>query len=471
MNQSGGTRRVAVTYLMLAGLQRGVSLLILPFVSRVMSPSEYGAASMLTVAAVVLVAVTAAPLDALVFHTLPRGGAEAPARLRATGLYCYAVLPVIGAIVAAGFALFVPELLGVAGWVWAIEFLAVGFQPAMTVFALPMVQAGQELRKFVWLAGTSILVLATSKLLLIVVWQLGVLGWVISDLISAFIAAVLAAALVRPPRARVTAGVVRAVASFAVPLIPHKASSWAISSLSRPALAVVSSLAQVGLLSLGLNIASTVTLVITEINRSVQPRYSRETFPAPTHHTYGPVKWQIVVSLAVPAGVGAGLALVGQWVFPQPYWPSFAITGVLLVGQAAFGVYPIVTNYLVLTAGIPRYTAIATGAGAAVIFGSIFVFGRDHGAAGVAFGTTVGYVVMAVIAVLLTRFAKLDISWRAWAGSWPEIALGAAALTCSVVALAWPVGSGAGRSLGAASLVLLLCVAAVVRRRKSLPEK
>lgn len=463
----GDTGRVATTYLLLAGLQRGVSLLILPFISRVMAPSEYGAASMLTAAAVVLVAVMASPLDALVFHTLPRGGEAAPPRLRVTGLYCYVVLPVTGAFVATAFLVFVTEFIGVAGWVWAIEILAVGFQPAMTVFALPMVQAGQDLRRFVLLAGTSILTLAISKMLLVVVWHLGVLGWVISDLTSAVISASLAVVLVRPPRARVTAVVIRAVASFAVPLIPHKVSSWAISSLSRPALAVVSSLAQVGLLSLGLNIASTVTLIITEINRSVQPRYSRETFPAPTHHTYGPVKWQIVLSLAVPAGVGAGLALAGQWVFAEPYWPSFALTGVLLLGQAAFGLYPIVTNYLVLTAGVPKYTAFATGAGAVVIFGSIFVFGREYGATGVAFATTAGYVVMAAIAVLLTRLATLDICWRAWAACWRELAVGAAALACSVAALTLPLGSGVSRSLAIASLVLLLCVAAVFRDRGS----
>lgn len=463
----GGTRRVAVTYLLLAGLQRGVSLLILPFISRVMSPSEYGAASMLTASAVIVVAIMAGPLDALVFHTLPRGGEEAPPRLRVTGLYCYIVLPVTGAVISAGFALFVPTFLGVAGWVWAIEILAVGFQPAMTVFALPMVQAGQDLRKFVWLASTSILTLAISKMLLVVVWKLGVTGWVLSDLISAAIAAILAIVLVRPPRAQISADVARAVTAFAVPLIPHKVSSWAIASLSRPALALVSTLSQVGLLSLGLNVASTVTLVITEINRSVQPRYSQETFPAPTHHTFGPVKWQIILSLSVPAGVGAGLALIGQWIFAEPFWPSFALTGILLVGQAAFGIYPIVTNYLVLTAGIPKYTAFATGAGALVIFGSILIFGRSYGAIGVAVATAVGYVVMAAVAVLLTRVAKLEITWRAWAMCWPEIALGAAALLCSVVALSQAVGSQASHGLALASLFLLVCAAATIRKRRS----
>jgi O-antigen/teichoic acid export membrane protein len=444
-----------------------VLLLILPFISRVMSPSNYGAASMLTASAVLLVAILAAPLDALVFRVVGHGGKDEPSLLRVAGTYCYILLPVTGALVAFGFALAVPTFLGVSGTIWAIEILAVGFQPAMTVFALPVVQARQDLRRFVWLAGNSVVVLAVSKLLLVLVWQLGVLGWVISDLISAVLSAILAAAVVRPPRARVTLHHARAVARFAVPLIPHKASAWAITSLSRPALAMVSSLAQVGLLSLGLNVAITATLVMTEINRAVQPRYSRETFPAPTHNTYTPVKWQMVLAVAVPAAVGAALALVGQWVFAEPYWPAFALTGVLLVGQAAYGVYPIAINYLVLTAGQPKYTGLATGTGAVVILGSIFAIGRDYGAEGVAYATTAGYLAMATVAVMLTRLTKLDISWRAWATCWPELTVGTAALACSVAALACPVGSAVSRIYAGGCLLLLVGVAILVARRRS----
>jgi O-antigen/teichoic acid export membrane protein len=449
---------------LLAGLQRGVSLLILPFISRVMTPSEYGAASMLAAASVLLVAVMATPLDALVFRTVPRGGEEAPGLLRVAGVYCYVLLPVTAAFVAAGFALLVPTFLGVSGLLWAIEILAIGFQPAMTVFALPMVKACQDLRRFIWLAGGSVVFVALSKLTLVIVWQLGVLGWVISDLVSAVLSAALAVALVRPPRARITAHHVRAVARFAMPLIPHQASYWAITSLSRPALAMVSSLAQVGLLSVGLNVASTSTLAIAEINRAVQPRYARETFPAPTQSTYVPVRWQLILAVAVPAAVGAVLALVGQWVFAQAYWPSFALTGVLLIAQAAYGVYPIAINYLVLTAGLPKYSALATGTGAVVILSSIFAFGRVYGALGVAYATTAGYLAMAAVAVMLTRLTKLEIAWRAWIVCWPEITVGAAALACSVAALASPVGSASSRVFAGGCLALLLVVAILAMR-------
>nr|WP_284228770.1 MULTISPECIES: hypothetical protein [unclassified Mycolicibacterium] len=371
------------------------------------------------------------------------------------------------AVVAALFAMFVPHFLGVSGSLWAIEILAIGFQPAMTVFALPMVQSRRDLRRFVCLAGASIIVLTASKLTLLVVWEMGVLGWVISDLTTALISALLAMMIVRPPRARLTKADIVTVSKFAIPLIPHKASYWAITSLSRPALATVASLTQVGLLSLGLNMASTVTLVVTEINRAVQPNYSRETFPAPTHHTYAVVRWQVLAAIAVPAAVGAALAMFGQWIFASSYWPAFALTGILLVGQVAYGLYPIVINYLVLTAGLPKYSAFATGTGAVIILGSIFVIGREFGATGVAYATTVGYIAMTAVAILLTRFTKLEIAWRAWAVRWPEHALGTVALGFTVAALSLPVGSWLSRAFAGVCLTVLIGTALMVARPRS----
>ena len=185
MARFGTTGRVVTTYLVLAGLQRGASLLILPFISHAMSPAQYGAASTLTASALLLVAVLAAPLQQLVFRATARGGKDADALIRAAGTYCYFSLPVAFAVISAGVALFVPELIGLSGAILGIELLAVGLQPAASSFALPITRARQDLRKFALLALTSVVVTAASKLILVVVWQLGVLGWAVSDLISA----------------------------------------------------------------------------------------------------------------------------------------------------------------------------------------------------------------------------------------------------------------------------------------------
>lgn len=452
----GRTGRAAATYLVLAGLQRGVSLLILPFISHAMSPDEFGAASMLTATSWLLIMVVAAPLMQLVIRATARGEEDGPALVRVAGAYCYVLLPVAVALVATAVAVLVPEFLGVAGYVWGIELLAIGLLPAASIFALSVSQAREDLVRFIWVSATSVLATAASKLVLVVVLQMGVLGWAISDLLSASLSAVLAISLVRLPHARITRHHVRSALRFALPLIPHGAALWALTSLSRPAMAAVSTFDQVGLLAFGLSLASVANLVLAEINRAVLARYSRETLPAPTGETITLVRWQLTAAFVIPAVVGAGVAVAGHWIFAEAYWPSFALTGTLLIGQAAYGLYLIPMNYLTQTAGVPKYSALASGAGAAVILVSILILGHKYGAVGVAYGTAAGYLTMAAVALSLARTLKISVAWSTWLTHWPAVVLGAVALACSVAALASPVASVLGWTLSGASVVLVL---------------
>ncbi len=452
MSFLGRTGKAALVYVVLAGMQRGMPLILLPFISQVMPPAEYGAASVLTASSLLVVTIAAAPLEALVVRAAARADDDSPALLRTMGIYCYFAMPVLLAMAAALFALLNPQFLSVSGHIWAIELLAIGFQPAMSYFALPVAQARQHLRLFTWLALTSTLLMATSKILLVIVWKLGVLGWVLSDLFSAAISALVAVALVRPPHVSVSRQHVRSVIDFALPLIPHRASFWAITSLSRPVMAVVSSFTQVGLLSLGLNIAAVAQLFLMEVNRAVTPRYSVERFPAPTQMTRAIVGIQLVIAFVAPAAVGSSLALIGQRLFAESYLPAFALTGILLIGQTAMGLYVIPTNYLVQAAGTTRPAAFASGAGGILIFVSLLAFGGNYGALGAAYATVGGFVLMAIIAAIMPKILGLDIDWRVWAPCWPELTMGAGALAGSVTALGFPVGSRIAQLIAAASL-------------------
>ncbi len=438
--------------------------MILPFISHSMSPSEFGAASMLTASALLVTAIVAQPLVQLIIRAAARGEDDGPALLRVMGLYCYVVLPVAVGLVAAGLALFVPQFLGVTGHIWTIELLAIGFQPAASVFGLWVAQAREDLRRFVWLSSTSVLVTAISKLVMVVGLNMGIAGWVLSDLISAIISALLAFSLIRIPRAQVRSEHIRYTLRFSLPLVPHSASLWALASLSRPAMAAVSSLEQVGLLSFGLQLAQIAGLILTETNRAVLPGYSRETFPAPTARTLGPVRWQLLAALSVPAFVGCGVAMAGQWIFAETYWSSFFLTGILLVGQAAFGLYLIPMNYLTQTAGLPKYSSLASGAGATLILLAILVLGRTYGAVGVAYATSAGYFAMAAVAMLLTWTHGLEVNWRSWLFGWRELLIASVALACAIAGLVAPVGSTTSWSMSGVSLTLLMGAALLARR-------
>ena len=455
--------------MLLASLQRGISFVILPFVSHAMSPDEFGAASTLTATALFVTAVVGTPLIQLIIRAAARGEEDGPALLRLMGTYCYFLLPITVALVAAAVALFMPPVLGVSGPIWAIELLAIGLQPAASVYALWVSQAREDLVRFAWLSSTSIVATAASKLLLVVLLELGVLGWVLSDLISAILSAVLALMLVRLPRAQVTREHLRSVLKFTLPLVPHTASLWAVTSLSRPAMAAVSSLDQVGLLAFGTNLAMIAGLVMAETNRAVLPRYSREVFPAPTHETLMPVRWQLVTAFVVPAIIGIGIALIGPLIFADAYWPSFALTGILLISQAAYGIYLIPMNFLTQSAGLPKYSPLASGAGAALILVLILLLGHRYGALGVAYITLAGYATMAFLAMILVVITKLDIAWNSWLRDWPAVFLGVVALAAGVFALSAPVGSSVVLTWAVVALIFSLG-AGVLAARRSTPR-
>jgi O-antigen/teichoic acid export membrane protein len=456
MARVGGTAAAAITYICLAALQRGVSLLILPFVTHAMSPSQYGAVSTMSAASLLITAIIATPLVQLIVRAAARGEENGPALLRAAGMYCYFIVPIAMLPVAAIAAFLIHDFLGVPGTIWGIEILAIGFQPAASTFALPVTQARQDLRRFVLISLASVTTIAVAKILFVVVLRLGVLGWAVSDLVSSILAALFAIAVIRLPRAKVDSEQIRHLMRFTVPLIPHSAAFWALLSLSRPAMAAVSSLDQVGLFSVGLNLASVAYMVLAESNRALLPRYSRELFPSPTAETLGPVRWQLIAALTVPAMIGAGVALTGRWILAPSYWPAFLLTGVLLIAQTAYGLYLIPMNFLTQTAGITRYSALASGAGTVVILLGILIFGRRFGALGVAFTTVASFVAMAAVALILTMKHRLDIAWHQWVADGPAILSAVAALTFSVAALASTVGSIRAFAFSGGSLVLAL---------------
>lgn len=467
VNRASPEGRAAAVYLVLAGVQRGLALLLLPFISNAMQPTEYGLASMLTVSALLLTTVFAAPLEQLVFRLVARGEADREPQLRVVAIYVYVFLPAAMSVAAVSIWATVDEFLGIPGAIWAVELIAVGFMASASYFALPCVRAQHDLRRFVWLATTSITAIAGSRLLLVVAFGLGVWGWALSDLFSGVLSAAVALALVRPKRAKVSVAAVRAVAAFTIPLIPHRASFWALSSLSRPVLAVVSTMYQVGLLAFGLNLASVANLILAEVNRAVLPNYSKESFPAPGEATLNPAKYQLLLAFLVPSTVGAGLALVGGWLLAESYWPAFPLVGMLLIGQAGYGLYLVPMNYTVQTSGATRWSSAASVVGAVTIFTFTIFLGSYYGAVAVAIGTTAGFVLMALVALLLTRALKLEIAWRSIDLPWYWIVGGIVAIAMATIALFLPVFSAMSVliSLLSISIVVAISAHALVLRR------
>ena len=159
------------------------------------------------------------------------------------------------------------------------------------------------------------------------------------------------------------------------------------------------------------------------------------------------------------------MALVGPIMIDPNFWAAFGLTGVLLVAQAFYGLYLIPMNYLVQTAGTPRYSSVASIAGATIILSGTLVIGAQAGANGVAVVTLLGFIVMAMMSYLLVVVVRLQISWRQLMLSPVQLSLAVLGLAAQCSSLMLPTSSPAALVLGAAAVIFSGTMVAMEWRR------
>lgn len=423
-------------YVVLAGFQRGVPILLLPFVTRILSATEYGAASILAAVNLFLGVVLGAALEVGVYRWgARRDDPESPALLHGGQVYVYVILPLASCLAAIGLLLVDQEIVSVHSSYWALETAAAGLLPAAGGFALPLLRATGRFSRAIVVGATTGAAAVIAKIVLLLVMDDAVLAWVVSDVLAAAVSYVVAVSLARVPATRVTRPVLRQLFGFVTPLLPHRVAFWSLSSLSRPALAVVGSLVAVALYSLALNIAAIAALVLAEVNRTVAPNYSREHFPAPTSRTHVVARMQVILAFATPAVTGALVAVGAPVLIGQEFTGALPMVGVLLLSQIAYGIYVVPMNYITYTAGRTSLSWIASTAGAVLIFAAIFRWGDSLGLQFLAWTTVAGYVVMAISAFAIAARMGLEIRWRSICPSLPNLVLACAATAASVASL------------------------------------
>ena len=454
--------RRTVVYLFFGFLQRGLSFLLLPFVTRVMTPNEYGAVSVVVAGGALFGIVLGSSLESAVFRSVARISRSSAATLRITALYLYLILPAAAGILALVLYLLDSSLLSVDTRIWAIEILACGLMPAVSFYVLPALRASNDLRRFVVVSSVSVFALFLGKIVFVIFLGQGLFGWVVSDLLAACLSYLVGFLLVRPAPARVSGRKLRRLVAFALPLVPHRVAFWALSSLSRPAMTIVLPLSLIGIYSLAFNFASIAAMILVELNRSFLAEYSRETFPAPSSVSQRVARIQILCAFLAPAAVGAGVAIAAPIVMGEEFLASLPLIALLLTAQTAYGIYLIPVNYMVQSAGLSGWSWISSTLGAILILFCTIMFGTTTGVFGVALITMLGYLAMAVSAFTIARLQALDIRWSALSLPVSSAVLAILATFISFIAL-----MGESQSLRAliGSFGLLVAVLALVTGR------
>ncbi|MFL6088530.1 MAG: lipopolysaccharide biosynthesis protein [Aeromicrobium sp.] len=407
----------AVVYIGLGVTQHSLNLLLLPLITRVVSPTEYGEITTIVVVTLLVGVVLGGALEVPLTRAAARGGSGAARVAGWARIYLVWLIPAICMLGSA--AVWLLSEGGSHGKAWSIELAAVGLSASLTYYAQPVTRGSDRLAAYVLLTTTSVVTLAVTKFVFLSSFEDGVLAWVCSDLFAAVVAWLSVMVVVRPKRIRWLASreddapaTINELVRACIPLAAHRAAFWSLNSLNRPAVAIFMSFHSVGIYSLATNIAGVSMTLLAEFNRAVLVEYARERWPAPAG-TRRIAQAQLLAALAVPACIATGVLLLGDLVIGHDYHSGIPLVGILLIGQVLYGVYLIPMNYLTQTAGKYQWSSYASVVGAAVILLALVVAGALNSLTAACIGTVAGYATLLLMAIALTRVARLPIKWLA----------------------------------------------------------
>lgn len=382
-----------------------MAFILLPFVTRVLTPAEYGLISVVVALMTLASSCIAGVVEPIYFRAVVRAEENVVAAGR---LYLLWVVPIASLMVAALLCMVAPRGPGVT--VWAAAAAAAGISAASGVYGLAHARATDNMQTFLALSLTTIAVGALAKLAFLG-WLLpGPLGWVLSDLLTSVVSWVLTVALIRSTTATSISPVL-ALLRVAWPLMPQRLALWGMVFMNRPLLALFLASSEIGLFSLAVNLAAVATMLLMEINRASHLEFSKEEFPAPTDLTRDAARLTATASLLIPAALAGGVAATAPLFIGQRFSDAIPILGVLLIGQVLYGYHLIPMNYVVLTAGKYRWSSVPSLAGTVFLVIVTVIGGATGSLIVAAAGPLSAYLVALLAARSLVRFERLDVNY------------------------------------------------------------
>jgi O-antigen/teichoic acid export membrane protein len=387
----------AATYSAANVLVAAFPLLLVPILTRLLSPHDYGVVALFMAATSFLALVVGLGVQGLVqveYHRLERADR---ARL------VTACLAVAGASLIGGVLLLVlawPWLAPAVGVprAWALVASALAAMQFVIALRLVVLQAQKRSGRYAAAQLTQVLLAAALSIALI---ALAGMAWEgrVAGLVAA--AALLATAglvglrrdgllIARPP-----ARFVRMAARYGVTMIPHVFGGLALAISDQVVVAALLGTDAAGLFAVALSIAAAIRVVTLAINRAVAPWvYEHLPMDAATGRRFVRLAWAYFAAVAA-ASVAVGL--LAPAIMAWLVGPAFAASGryvlVLALGFGLGGLYFTVANFVFHAGATARLAAVTATAGIVNIALSVLLVER-YGLAGAGYGFAVAQAVL-----------------------------------------------------------------------------
>lgn len=423
---------------------RGLQVLLVPILTRLFSPAEYGVLDLLGLVAAIASFFIVMGLDGALARFFYESEDERARRVMVTSSAVWRLF--VGGAIALVLVLFAPAvstlLFGDDAFAKYVRLVALTLPfSAYVLFHNDVLRVTFQPWKFIALNLANTLLLAGLTVLFVVVWRKEVSGALWARLAADAGTAALGFVLIRRTLvARVDRTVLGRMLRYGLPVIPAAIAAWVIGYADRWILVRYLDLTAVGVYAIAVKVGFVVTLFVSAFQLAWGPFAFEKARDPGAARLYARVLTLFVgVSTWIGVGIGLFAPEVLRVLVPEAYWGA-AIPGALLAfGAVAAGAYQIVGLgvTLALRTDLLAWTAFLA---AAITVGVALLLVEPYGLTGVSLATVAGYLVSSI---LVYGFAQrlFPVPYR-----------GALALVLFLLGIAaWALGAWGGRALEATS--------------------
>lgn len=386
-----------------------ISLFLLPFFQRFLSPSDYGVVYMLLLVEAGAKVIFRWGVDTAFMRLYFDEPDESSRRQLASSIF-FALLLGNGTLLA----------LGVAGSdqlaAWLIGEGRFGGLVALTLlntflanfFFIPyhVIRIQQQPRTFIALTFTRSIGTVLARVLFVMWAGWGVLGIVVADLATTVLmTGLLMRWYVRLIRPVFSKRRLRAALDFGLPRVPHSVAQQVISGADRYLLNRAGDLAAVGLYATGTTFGSALKICLSAFEFAWTPFFLSAMKEPDAKEIYRKISTYVVGALVLVVALSSAVSPVIVRMFTLPeFHPAAAVTPWIMLGVLFQGIYLVTSIGLVITKKTRAYP-IATGAAAVVAIASNLALIPRFGMLGAAWSNVLAYAALTGITAMLSHRA------------------------------------------------------------------
>ena len=384
-----------------------VSFFLLPLYVRYLSLTDYGAIGLLISVEVVAKIVFRWGIDASFMRLFYDCETDADRQRLASTLFWFlfavngallAVLLVVAPLVAS-------RLFGLAGYELPLRLVLINtFVIGFYFFPFHVLRIGEQSTQFVKLTAARSAATLVTKLLLIVGLGLGVLGFVLADIVVTAVFTLVLwrwfAPLLRPVFSR---AILIDALRFGLPRVPHGIGQQVVAVSDRYLLGLFAGLREVGLYSVGATFGLAMKLFLSAFEYAWAPFYFATMKEPDAKATFRLVAtYGLAVLVLLEAGLAAIAPDLVRLMTRPEFYDAARVVPWIGLGVVFQGVYLLTSIGLNITKQT-RYYPVATGAAAATsVLGNLVLLPR-FGAVGAAWVNAAAYAVQAGTAFVLSQ--------------------------------------------------------------------